>query len=180
MRPLDERGSRDYIASLLHDEEQSVARENGKKLSGPGEVAEPKPPVTTGAAAVDAKTTDGAAVTPVPGSASGVAPTPEVVTPADTRRDAQSGTRRACVQQKRVVPGTGSSPRRVLRFVNVYRALRATLRPDDIETLRQGGYRALLAQVAIGTGAPLLLDAWFEVLAELPRDASPSTTSSRR
>lgn len=83
-----------------------------------------------------------------------------------------------------LAPFAGDSPRNLKRFVNVYRVLRSSL-PDGAGTLvgAEGDrldYRAILTQLAIVTGAPLLADAFFEALAsETSKGGSPSALLGR-
>ena len=69
----------------------------------------------------------------------------------------------------RLAPFAGDSPRTIKRFVNVYRLLRTALDDDDLHVLvgKKGEsriYRAIIAQLAIVTGAPTLADAYFDAL----------------
>lgn len=63
-----------------------------------------------------------------------------------------------------MAPWLGATPRRVLRFLNVYRLIKAGMENEELEALEQGGYRALMTQLAIATGAPSLFSIWLEVL----------------
>lgn len=58
----------------------------------------------------------------------------------------------------------GASPRRALRFLNVYQVVKASLPGGDAAALERGGFRALMTQVAIVTGAPDLLSAWVALV----------------
>jgi hypothetical protein len=61
----------------------------------------------------------------------------------------------------------GASPRRLLRFLNVYQVIKASLPNADAEALAEGSYASLMSQVAIVTGAPDLLPIWLQLLATL-------------
>lgn len=63
-----------------------------------------------------------------------------------------------------LAPFVGGSPRRALRFLNVYRVVKASLGSEDLDALQRGGYRALMTQLAIATGAPRLLGGWLDLL----------------
>jgi hypothetical protein len=70
----------------------------------------------------------------------------------------------------RLAPFAGESPRRGKRFVNAYRLIKAGLRPSVLVTFTNSdggsqGYRALLVQLAIATGAPLAAGVYFDALA---------------
>ena len=55
----------------------------------------------------------------------------------------------------------GGSPRRALRFLNVYQVVKAsTTRAKSPPNLLQGGFPPLMTQIAIVTGAPALLEEW--------------------
>ncbi|BBA69245.1 P-loop NTPase fold protein [Geobacter sulfurreducens] len=74
-----------------------------------------------------------------------------------------------------LAPHAGGTPRRGLRFVNVYRLIRTSLPLHEHETLvgdkgEQTAYRALLAQLAIVTGAPGIASVYFDHLAALAAD----------
>lgn len=73
---------------------------------------------------------------------------------------------------KLLAPYVGGSPRRALRFLNVYRVIKASLGEAEVNRLAgRGGYRALMTQLAVATGAPALLDGWLTLLANAPADA---------
>ena len=68
-------------------------------------------------------------------------------------------------------PFIGTTPRRAIRFVNLYRLIKTSLPPDILERLvGEGGeshvYGALIAQLAIVTGAPEAAGHFFTRLAE--------------
>jgi KAP-like P-loop domain-containing protein len=69
----------------------------------------------------------------------------------------------------KLAPFTGQSPRRAKRFVNVYRLIKAGLadHEDGVvlgDTLTALGYQAMLAQLAIVTGAPKTAWLYFAAL----------------
>jgi len=62
----------------------------------------------------------------------------------------------------------GDSPRRLLRFLNVYQVAKASLQAEhDQEELY-----LLMTQIAIGTGAPDLSQKWTALLSSMPRFAA--------
>ncbi|WEZ85511.1 hypothetical protein P6U16_25935 (plasmid) [Rhizobium sp. 32-5/1] len=61
---------------------------------------------------------------------------------------------------RKIAPWAGHTPRRALRFVNVYRVVKASFRSDEARRLEEGGYRGLMAQLAITTGSPGHGDVW--------------------
>ncbi|WP_198291690.1 P-loop NTPase fold protein [Pseudomonas asplenii] len=58
------------------------------------------------------------------------------------------------ILMRSLVPHIGGSPRRTLRFLNVYRLIKVSLDRQQLEVLSNGGYRALLTQLALSTGSP--------------------------
>nr|WP_225927367.1 P-loop NTPase fold protein [Pseudomonas ekonensis] len=58
----------------------------------------------------------------------------------------------------------GSSPRRALRFLNVYRLIKVSLKPDDLWALEGGEYKALLTLLAIALGTPLCFSSLLQSL----------------
>jgi hypothetical protein len=65
----------------------------------------------------------------------------------------------------KLAPFVGSTPRRALRFLNVYRVIKASLPTGDLHQLeREGGYRGLMMQLAVTTGAPTLRAPWSNFL----------------
>jgi hypothetical protein len=53
----------------------------------------------------------------------------------------------------KIAPWVGSTPRRALRFLNIYRIIKASLDPGNLQRLEAGGYRALLTEIALVVGA---------------------------
>jgi hypothetical protein len=76
---------------------------------------------------------------------------------------------------ERFAPFIGRTPRRLIRFVNVYRLIRTSL-PDEIreEFLGSAGdgakYRGLVVQLALVTGAPDACQRYFALLPTLAKD----------
>ncbi len=58
----------------------------------------------------------------------------------------------------------GSSPRRALRFLNVYRLIKVSLKPDDLRALEGGEYKALLTLLAVALGTPLCFSSLLQPL----------------
>lgn len=55
---------------------------------------------------------------------------------------------------QKLVPYVGSSPRRALRFLNVYRLIKASLKAEEIRQLESGEYKVLLTLLAMAMGTP--------------------------
>ncbi|MCX2546087.1 P-loop NTPase fold protein [Pseudomonas sp. COW5] len=49
----------------------------------------------------------------------------------------------------------GASPRRALRFLNVYRLIKVSLKPDDLKVLEDREYSALLTLLAVAMATPI-------------------------
>lgn len=75
---------------------------------------------------------------------------------------------------ERLAPFAASSPRRALRFVNVYRLIKASLPPAEAKRLMSGDYIALMAQVALATAAPEVMPT---LTRQLPSFAESSVQS---
>jgi hypothetical protein len=79
-----------------------------------------------------------------------------------------------------MAPFTGRSPRRGLRFVNLYRLVKTSLMLHQLESLvgddgKQLGYRALITQLSITTGSPRIAQYYFNKIKdekELPKSLS--------
>jgi hypothetical protein len=85
---------------------------------------------------------------------------------------------------RRLAPYLGQSPRRAKRFVNVYRLVKTALPRSKSETLvgPEGGsfgYRALLTQLAIVTGAPRTAALYFSALSAATSDETLETLGTR-
>ncbi|WFU91983.1 P-loop NTPase fold protein (plasmid) [Rhizobium sp. CC1099] len=52
-----------------------------------------------------------------------------------------------------IAPWVGNTPRRTLRFLNIYRVIKASLDAGNLVRLESGGYRALMAQLALIVGS---------------------------
>lgn len=83
---------------------------------------------------------------------------------------------------ERFAPLISPTPRRLLRFVNLYRLLKTALRKDVRENMfgkggweERGGFCALIAQLAIVTGAPDGAPAYFAHLHNLDSSATVET-----
>jgi len=79
-----------------------------------------------------------------------------------------------------LAPYAGRSPRTIKRFVNVYRLLRTGLSQETLSGLvgekgNSSTYRAIIAQLAIVTGAPSLACRYFEILGP-PQEADDGMT----
>lgn len=74
---------------------------------------------------------------------------------------------------------TGDTPRRGLRFINVYRVIKASLDDVEIKRLEDGGYKALMTQLALTTGMPGRGEAWKRIVHEFSPDI-PLTQAYKR
>ena len=72
-----------------------------------------------------------------------------------------------------LAPYVGRTPRRALRFLNVYRVIKASMDMKDLRKLEdEGGYRALMVQLAVSTAAPAVQKEWFELVRGMNPGAS--------
>lgn len=72
-------------------------------------------------------------------------------------------------------PYVGESPRRALRFLNVYRVIKASLTDQGLAALRTDGcYRLLMSQVAVITGAPSTTSKWLQAIDECGQSDFPT------
>ncbi|MFZ4962689.1 hypothetical protein HX881_04530 [Pseudomonas gingeri] len=53
-----------------------------------------------------------------------------------------------------LAPYIGGSPRRTLRFLNIYRLIKVSLKSIDLKEFEDNGFIALMAQIALATGHP--------------------------
>jgi KAP family P-loop domain len=71
-------------------------------------------------------------------------------------------------------PLVGATPRRLIRFVNVYRLIKTSLRQSLLEQVGAGAegelYRALVLQLAVVTGAPVACQHYFAAIEALKDD----------
>lgn len=79
-----------------------------------------------------------------------------------------------------MAPYVNPSPRTLRRFVIVYRVLRSGLKENDLhQVTRESGdpalHRALIAQLAMVSGAPHLCEQYFVALRNLAQEADPVT-----
>jgi hypothetical protein len=79
---------------------------------------------------------------------------------------------------KELAWSAGASPRRVLRFLNVYQVVKASLSNDQAVNLELDGYETLMSQVAIVTGSPGCADQWQYFLASLEPTSFGSSLNS--
>lgn len=81
---------------------------------------------------------------------------------------------------RELAPFAASTPRRVLRFLNVYRVIKASLGVKELDQLEgEAGYRALMTQLAIAVEAPALHRHWLSALRATPRDGNAQEVQSR-
>lgn len=63
-----------------------------------------------------------------------------------------------------MAPFAGSSPRRILRFINTYRIIKISLPSEESQILETRYFRELLLQLTINTGAPEVFGQWLDFL----------------
>ncbi|MET0794543.1 MAG: P-loop NTPase fold protein [Polyangiaceae bacterium] len=131
-------------------------------------------PTQTSAAPTNGHATNGHATNgdttaaPTASATNAAMPTAPGIPAVDARALSLSGDE---VKQLRLLaPFIGTSPRRALRFLNVYRVVKASMKKGDLDILDKGGYRALMTQLAIATGAPELSPVWHDTLKKYQGD----------
>jgi len=77
-----------------------------------------------------------------------------------------------------LAPYIASSPRRVLRFLNVYRLIKAGLNTQDIDDLATGGFKPLMLSLAIATGMAKTFPEWIVFLDRSPENFTIETFRS--
>ena len=81
---------------------------------------------------------------------------------------------------KHLAPFLGSTPRRALRFLNVYRVIKASLGAEELLKLEKGGgYRGLMTQLAMTTGSSTFQKRWSELLNSAARGDTLKKMESR-
>jgi hypothetical protein len=105
-----------------------------------------------------------------------VAPGVEVVFVQDTATRTLKISRGETDALQRLAPYIGTSPRRALRFLNVYRLIKVSFNSTELNVLGRGDYKLLLTLLAIAMGAPLS----FSKLQSIKDDGLPFTMESLR
>jgi hypothetical protein len=164
VREVDEQWAQEYVATLVDEDVRRIPGGDGPA----SQETEGRAPASGGPPAG----------TPPPtgsGRATG-APRARRRTPRP-RNDAQEATslelsRWEADALERFAPFIGGTPRRLIRFVNVYRLIRTSL-PDELRgeflgTTGEGSkYRGLVVQLALVTGAPDACQRYFALLPTL-------------
>lgn len=161
VRPIDPEGATKYVNSLLERDVRRVAI-----ITGVGEVA---PETSARNATEPGATPESQATSTEPAPA-----TEHPRYPSDEKREAASLelTRWEADVLEQFAPLVSATPRRLIRFVNVYRLIKTSLPASLLErfvgdTGESAAYRALIAQLAIVTGAPNTSVQYFSVLETL-------------
>jgi hypothetical protein len=139
----------------------------------PAGAAAPSPPATTPPAPAATKPTAPPASPTVPPTPGSPAPNPSG-TPAGTaatKRQVAGAlvlTPEERAFMRALAPLVGDTPRRALRFVNVYRVIKASLDATDLHAIREfGAYRALMTELAVTTGVPELQEKWWSFVDQI-------------
>ena len=173
VRPIDPKGASSYVNSLVEPDVRRVAAAVDASVSTP-------------ATPLD----DGSDPRPAPGSSplrGARAPAPA---PPPQHQDAEREaiglelTRWEADALERFAPLVGATPRRLVRFVNVYRLIKTSLPPAMLERFvgergESDAYRALIAQLAIVTAAPESAQRYFSVLETGSADESLETVMTK-
>jgi hypothetical protein len=173
VRPIDPEGAMRYVNSLVEPDVRRVANV-----------------INTGGGAPPTPTTDPsgsgpAPVLPTPSRA----PTPRNEPPLrrpDEEREATGLelTRWEADALQRFASLVSAAPRRLIRFVNVYRLIKTSLPAAVLERFvgdagESDAYRALIAQLAIVTGAPHASQQYFSALEALEENEPIATVIAK-
>ncbi len=188
VRPMDRDASMRYVKGIADvdvkksadtDTSPGAERPTPTRLAGSG-VASPAPAPPSGSAQDTTPEVPGAVPMGAPSSAP-VQQVPELAQGADPQTDEETEqqaeyvarsmtlTKQECDFLEALAPFVGSTPRRGLRFVNIYRLVKTSLpEPLQKELVSESGdrlaYRALITQLAIVTGAPHISWGYFQLL----------------
>ncbi|WP_395515543.1 P-loop NTPase fold protein [Pseudorhizobium flavum] len=153
VRPMTPEASSELAASLISKSARnaspsgvdlgSTARQQGQTSDVPPSISNGDGTLT-GTSAISLSGTLTAPVFKLEGVVDVVQPDVEALTLTDEERDFA----------RKIAPWAGHTPRRALRFVNVYRVVKASFRSDEARHLEEGGYCGLMAQLAVTTGSP--------------------------
>jgi len=172
VRPMDAQASKKYVKGIA-----------GTDFRGAKDIGVPKPenaeaPSPAGTAAQAGTPALAAGPTPVAGSATKLSEAPQYVTRSMTLEQEEQD----CLEA--FAPYVGGTPRRGLRFVNIYRLVKTSLSEELQKELitEKGGRlasRALITQLAIVTGAPHLAASYFQILASSPPEETLASLRTR-
>jgi hypothetical protein len=164
VRPVDPEGAKHYVNTLVEVDVRRVAVASepsavGVSAANVGAVARGAAPPPNGGDASHVELQS-----PTPASAGNTAPTAAAVGLELTRWEADA--------LERFAPLISGTPRRLIRFVNLYRLLKTGLASETRQRLvgergESDVYRALIVQLAIVTGAPNSAPMYFAHLAAM-------------
>jgi len=185
VRPMDRDASKKYVRGIAAGDVVSDSAETGGQSH-----RETNSPASSGSPSLESRTT-------LSGQATASGQTDSGTPPKDTEQKSPSPksqsenrefvTRSMTLTKKEwefleeLAPFVGNTPRRGLRFVNIYRLVKTSL-PEELqkqlltETSNQVGYRAVITQLAIVTGAPHISGIYFQLL----QKAATSIAEARR
>jgi hypothetical protein len=180
VRPMTAEGSRDLLTALAGPLEESPAPPTVVPAQ-PLEDAAAIPVVPargdTLVAAAEASTESVREPVLEAKAATDGATSVEMVTRAAKALTLTSGER---AFMREIAGSVGTTPRRALRFINVYRVVKASLDEEEREQLENdGGYRALMIQLAIATGSAPLLEQWLSLVGSLDKSESLSSFQTK-
>ena len=163
VRPVDDKGAKSYVSRLVDEDVRRVAT-----VAETGQEGTPLPPGSTGegvaggSTGVDARTNASA-------GGDGKPPAVKAEEAKDKEATSLELTRWEADALERFAPLVGATPRRLIRFVNVYRLIKTSLPAPVLERFvgAEGEseiYRALVVQLAVVTGAPEACQQYFEAM----------------
>jgi hypothetical protein len=168
IRPMDAKGSEELLAGLLENPE--VDGTEGHRV-GVGQAAPKDSEVANPSDNISYSAMDQAVPTePAPqhGSSTTISQTPSPVSDANPRqKEKETILKRLSIEpaeldfMKGLAQFVGTSPRRIKRFVNIYRLLKASVPTDELASFFVSGshseeYQVALVLLAILTGSPEL------------------------
>lgn len=172
VRPVDPDSAQRYVNTLVEPDVRRVALLDSQVESDgadPTDDAAPRPPGQP--RQQDSTSSESAAPAPAPALANGAAP--RSAPPLTAQAAGLELTRWEADALERFAPLIGATPRRLIRFVNLYRLLKTGLAIDARQRLvgergESDVYRSLIVQLAIVTGAPNVAPMYFMRIAQLP------------
>jgi hypothetical protein len=185
VRPMEGEASQDFVESLVGVDIRDAITPPEPEPSPPLLLTpEPSPPLPPEPVPPSADPETSPPLPPEPAPPPPPDPEPSEMVVVDPRPETLTLGPWEAKLMRRLAPYLGQSPRRAKRFVNVYRLVKTGLPRSPTETLvgpdgASNGYRALLTQLAIVTGAPRTASLYFTALSKGNSDETLETLGKR-
>jgi peptidoglycan hydrolase-like protein with peptidoglycan-binding domain len=203
VRPMTEDHGRDLLKNLgkpIEAKKKSDADKAKAEVKTPAAAPAPAPAAAPTMAPTSPGPTAGAAAMRTAVEPQPLAGDPQVPSAGDARRESEEKEKAAekAKQEAKAAASAvvlepyerafmdslagliGDTPRRALRFVNVYRVIKASLDPVDLFSLHDSGdYRAIMTELAITTGVPDLQEKWWSHVDSLEDKPDKDKLSAR-